>query len=73
MFYAGDGVSDLSAARESDLLFAKKGHGAYPLLLHANKLLTSNADLIKYCVKEDIPFTVFDNFKTIMAKVQEIV
>ena len=26
MFYAGDGVSDLSAARETDLLFAKKGH-----------------------------------------------
>lgn len=27
MFYAGDGVSDMSAARETDLLFAKKGHG----------------------------------------------
>jgi len=27
MFFAGDGVSDLSAARETDLLFAKKGHG----------------------------------------------
>ena len=26
--YAGDGVSDLSAARETDLLFAKRGHGA---------------------------------------------
>ncbi|KAL8867605.1 MAG: hypothetical protein Q9174_005553, partial [Haloplaca sp. 1 TL-2023] len=26
MLYAGDGVSDLSAARETDLLFAKKGH-----------------------------------------------
>ena len=30
MFYAGDGVSDLSAARETDLLFAKKGRGSYP-------------------------------------------
>jgi 2-hydroxy-3-keto-5-methylthiopentenyl-1-phosphate phosphatase len=29
MFYAGDGVSDLSAAKETDLLFAKKGHGRY--------------------------------------------
>ena len=29
MFYAGDGVSDLSAARETDLLFAKKGRGMY--------------------------------------------
>lgn len=27
MFYAGDGVSDLSAAKETDLLFAKAGHG----------------------------------------------
>ncbi|CRK40314.1 hypothetical protein BN1708_020694, partial [Verticillium longisporum] len=25
MLYAGDGVSDLSAARETDLLFAKAG------------------------------------------------
>ena len=32
MFYAGDGVSDLSAARETDLLFAKKGRGKYPSL-----------------------------------------
>lgn len=29
MFYAGDGVSDLSAARETDLLFAKKGRGGF--------------------------------------------
>ena len=27
MLYAGDGISDLSAARGTDLLFAKKGHG----------------------------------------------
>lgn len=27
MFYAGDGVSDLSAAKETDLLFAKQGKG----------------------------------------------
>lgn len=29
MFYAGDGVSDLSAAKETDLLFAKADKGAY--------------------------------------------
>lgn len=29
MFYAGDGVSDLSAAKETDLLFAKAGRGMY--------------------------------------------
>ena len=31
MFYAGDGVSDLSAAKETDLLFAKAGRGMYYL------------------------------------------
>jgi 2-hydroxy-3-keto-5-methylthiopentenyl-1-phosphate phosphatase len=29
MFYAGDGVSDLSAAKETDLLFAKKNMGKF--------------------------------------------
>lgn len=29
MLYAGDGVSDLSAAKETDLLFAKAGKGAF--------------------------------------------
>lgn len=56
MFYAGDGVSDLSAARETDLLFAKKGH-----------------DLIRYCVKENVPFTVFEDWSTILEKVKDIV
>ncbi|KAF2771450.1 hypothetical protein EJ03DRAFT_372798 [Teratosphaeria nubilosa] len=56
MFYAGDGVSDLSAARETDLLFAKKGH-----------------DLIRYCVKEEVPFTVFSDWSDILSKVKQIV
>ncbi|OCK82408.1 hypothetical protein K432DRAFT_324346 [Lepidopterella palustris CBS 459.81] len=56
MFYAGDGVSDLSAAKETDLLFAKKGH-----------------DLISYCVRENIPFTVFESWDSILAKTKEIV
>jgi 2,3-diketo-5-methylthio-1-phosphopentane phosphatase len=30
MFYAGDGVSDLSAAKETDLLFAKADKGTFP-------------------------------------------
>lgn len=56
MFYAGDGVSDLSAARETDLLFAKKGH-----------------DLISYCARENVPFTVFEDWSTILEKCKEIV
>ncbi|KAF2218638.1 HAD-like domain-containing protein [Elsinoe ampelina] len=56
LFYAGDGVSDLSAAKETDLLFAKKGH-----------------DLIDYCVKEDVPFTVFEDWSSIHKTVKDIV
>ncbi|KAF2103433.1 hypothetical protein NA57DRAFT_33127 [Rhizodiscina lignyota] len=56
MFYAGDGVSDLSAAKETHLLFAKKGK-----------------DLVTYCVKEDIPFTLFEDWESILAKTKEIV
>ncbi|KAK6352767.1 hypothetical protein TWF696_004769 [Orbilia brochopaga] len=55
-FYCGDGVSDLSAARETDLLFAKKGK-----------------DLITYCVKEGVPFTVFEDFTEIHRYVQDVV
>ncbi|WPH04440.1 putative phosphatase [Acrodontium crateriforme] len=56
MFYAGDGVSDLSAAKETDLLFAKEGH-----------------DLITYCVRENVPFTVFRDWSSILSTVKEIV
>ena len=33
LFYAGDGVSDLSAASETDLLFAKEGKGSAVFLI----------------------------------------
>lgn len=56
MFYAGDGVSDLSAAKETDLLFAKKGH-----------------DLVEYCVTEHIPFTIFEDWNSILGTVKDIV
>lgn len=56
MFYAGDGVSDLSAAKETDLLFAKKGH-----------------DLVTYCVRENVPFTEFESWFSILATVKDIV
>ncbi|RYP55556.1 hypothetical protein DL769_010131 [Monosporascus sp. CRB-8-3] len=56
MFYAGDGVSDLSAAKETDLLFAKAGR-----------------DLVTYCEKEKIPFTVFHDFSDIQKVVADVV
>ncbi|CAG8954499.1 hypothetical protein HYFRA_00004412 [Hymenoscyphus fraxineus] len=55
MFYSGDGVSDLSAAKETDLLFAKK-----------------NMDLVTYCVKQNVPFTEFEDFLTILNTVKKI-
>ena len=56
MFYAGDGVSDLSAAKETDLLFAKYGK-----------------DLVTFCVREDIPFTQFNDWESITSVVRDIV
>lgn len=38
MFYAGDGVSDLSAAKETDLLFAKAGRGKFSLCIFIESL-----------------------------------
>ena len=55
LLYAGDGVSDLSAARETDLLFAKAGH-----------------DLITYCEREEIPFTVFEGWSSILETTKDI-
>ena len=72
MFYAGDGVSDLSAAKETDLLFAKKGHGIFlssPFLEIPYLLLL---DLIVYCVRENVPFTVFEDWSSILSTVQAI-
>ncbi|CUM64033.1 uncharacterized protein PRCAT00001621001 [Priceomyces carsonii] len=56
LFYCGDGVSDLSAAKETNLLFAKHGK-----------------DLIKYCNRENIPYTEFESFIDILNKTQQIV
>lgn len=55
LLFAGDGVSDLSAARETDLLFAKKGH-----------------DLVTYCEREGLPFTVFEDWGDIFQKTKDI-
>ncbi|KAK6199921.1 HAD-like domain-containing protein [Scheffersomyces amazonensis] len=56
LFYSGDGVSDLSAAKETDLLFAKHGK-----------------DLIKYCIRENIPYTEFNSFADILSKITKII
>lgn len=35
--------------------------------------LTAESDLIQFCVRDDIPFTVFEDWSQIKAKVQEVV
>lgn len=77
MFYAGDGVSDLSAARETNLLFAKEGRGENHVAEDGygieNRRLTTETDLVTYCIKENVPFTTFPNFSTIHSTVKSIV
>lgn len=55
LLYAGDGVSDLSAARQTDLLFAKEGR-----------------DLVTYCHRENIPFTEFNDWSTILSVTKDL-
>ncbi len=71
-FYAGDGVSDLSAARETDLLFAKKGNGKHRKQRSMWETDVFIADLITYCEREGIPFTVFENWQSILATTKHI-
>ncbi|KAJ3295580.1 hypothetical protein HK104_002526 [Borealophlyctis nickersoniae] len=56
IIFIGDGVSDISAAREADLVFAKRGK-----------------DLEKWCQREGVAFTAWDDFSTVLEKVREIV
>ena len=74
LFYAGDGVSDLSAARETDLLFAKKGHGECfrSNALRLPKLISATSDLITYCEREGVPFTVFEDWQSILETTKAI-
>lgn len=72
LFYAGDGVSDLSAARETDLLFAKKGHGRYRKQWSRSGTDVYIADLITYCEREGVPFTVFEDWQSILATTKDI-
>ncbi len=85
MFYAGDGVSDLSAARETDLLFAKKGRGGFARLITFLRNMPGgeggggldyadvvNIDLVTYCEREGVPFTVFEDWGSILETTRKI-
>ncbi|KAJ5349845.1 hypothetical protein N7541_007572 [Penicillium brevicompactum] len=74
LLYAGDGVSDLSAAAETDLLFAKKGKGIHSILTAASLEDIANpvADLVTYCQRRGMPYTTFENWSTILESTKEI-
>ncbi|GAA5978173.1 hypothetical protein JCM11641_001124 [Rhodosporidiobolus odoratus] len=60
LFFCGDGVSDLSAARAADLLFVKVIPG------HTN-------DLSVHCLREKIPFVPFEDFERVKEVIRSVV
>ncbi|KAI0781926.1 HAD-like domain-containing protein [Abortiporus biennis] len=60
VFFFGDGVSDISAARHSSLLFVKKKEGA-------------DNDLHAYCIKHEIPHVLFSDFDKALNVVKTVV
>ncbi|KAK1927276.1 HAD-like domain-containing protein [Papiliotrema laurentii] len=60
LFFCGDGVSDLSAAKHADVLFAKE-------------MANGDSDLMQYCKREAIPFVPFRDFNKVLERVKEVV
>ncbi|KFA63655.1 hypothetical protein S40285_03148 [Stachybotrys chlorohalonatus IBT 40285] len=72
MFYAGDGVSDLSAAKETDLLFAKADKGEQNVSSYGSRVANDVLDLVVYCEKEKVPFVTFRDWTTITQTCKDI-
>ncbi|GAA6002403.1 hypothetical protein JCM10207_001102 [Rhodosporidiobolus poonsookiae] len=60
LFFCGDGVSDLSAAKAADLLFVKVIPG------HSN-------DLRVHCDREEIPYVPFEDFNKVREVIETVV
>ncbi|ODN83568.1 hypothetical protein L202_01688 [Cryptococcus amylolentus CBS 6039] len=60
LFFCGDGVSDLSAAKHADLLFAKT-------------MPSGHSDLQTFCQKQKINHLPFVDFNKVLEKLQEVV
>ncbi|KAF5356795.1 hypothetical protein D9756_006765 [Leucocoprinus leucothites] len=60
LFFFGDGVSDISAAKHADLLFVKSKPGG-------------DNDLASYCKREGIKHVLFEDFKDALVIVRDIV
>lgn len=59
VFFFGDGVSDMSAAKHADCLFVKKKPGL-------------DNDLAAYCVREGIPHILFEDFGGALGVVKQV-
>ncbi|KAH8082828.1 HAD-like domain-containing protein [Cristinia sonorae] len=60
VFFFGDGVSDMSAARHADLLFVKQKPGA-------------DNDLAAFCTREGIPHVLFEDFDRALGLIKKVV
>jgi len=60
VFFFGDGVSDMSAAKHADCLFVKQKPGA-------------DNDLAAFCTKEGIPHIIFEDFGGALDVVRQVV
>ncbi|KAJ7150804.1 HAD-like domain-containing protein [Mycena filopes] len=60
LFFFGDGVSDMSAARHADILFVKQKDDG-------------ENDLAAYCTREGIKHIIFDDFSQALVVVQAVV
>ncbi|KAI0692896.1 HAD-like domain-containing protein [Cytidiella melzeri] len=60
VFFFGDGVSDMSAARHADVLFVKKKPGM-------------DNDLAAFCTREGIPHVLFEDFGRALGVVSQVV
>jgi len=60
LFFFGDGVSDMSAAKHAHVLFVKQKPG-------------DENDLAAYCTREGIKHILFDNFSKALPVVQSVV
>ncbi|EMD32203.1 hypothetical protein CERSUDRAFT_88125 [Gelatoporia subvermispora B] len=60
VFFFGDGVSDMSAARYADVLFVKQKDDG-------------ENDLAAFCTREGIPHILFDNFNSALGVVRRVV
>ncbi|KAI5965304.1 uncharacterized protein KGF55_001524 [Candida pseudojiufengensis] len=70
MFYIGDGVSDKSGAE----LLAKLSDSSDPTKDLQSLLFAKHGkDLIKICIRDNIPFTEFNDFGDVLNKMKKII